>query len=41
MSHRASTDRVHHPVFAPVYKRIGAAAEQAGAAEHRTRLLRG
>lgn len=32
---------VRHPVFARVYKRIGAAAEKAGAADHRTRLLAG
>lgn len=31
--------RVHHPIFARMYQRMGAAAEKAGAAEHRDRLL--
>lgn len=37
----SDTANIHHPVFARVYRRIGAAAEKAGAAEHRTRLLTG
>lgn len=37
----SDTANVQHPVFARVCKRIGAAAEKAGAAEHRTRLLTG
>lgn len=37
----SSTERVHHPVFARIYQRVSAAAEQAGAAEHRDRLLDG
>jgi ubiquinone/menaquinone biosynthesis C-methylase UbiE len=32
-------ERVRHPVFARIYQRMSAAAEKAGAAEHRTRLL--
>ena len=36
---RATT--VHHPIFARIYRRVAAAAEQAGAAEHRDRLLAG
>ena len=32
-------ERVRHPLFARMYQRIAAAAEAAGAAEHRTRLL--
>ena len=35
------TERVHHPLFARMYQRVAAAAEQAGAAEHRIRLLAG
>jgi SAM-dependent methyltransferase len=34
-------ERVRHPVFARLYQRISAAAEEAGAAEHRARLLAG
>jgi ubiquinone/menaquinone biosynthesis C-methylase UbiE len=37
----SAPERVHHPIFARVYARIGAAAEKAGAAQHRTRLLAG
>ncbi len=37
----AVATHVHHPVFARVYQRMGAAMEAAGAAEHRTRLLAG
>jgi ubiquinone/menaquinone biosynthesis C-methylase UbiE len=36
-----ASERVHHPIFARVYARIGAAADRAGAAEHRARLLAG
>lgn len=32
---------VHHPIFARVYKVLGAAAEKAGIAEHRERMLAG
>jgi SAM-dependent methyltransferase len=32
-------ERVRHPLFARMYQRIAAAAEAAGAAEHRARLL--
>ncbi|MEO5975124.1 MAG: class I SAM-dependent methyltransferase [Ilumatobacteraceae bacterium] len=32
---------IHHPIFARVYQRTGAAMEAAGAAEHRGRLLAG
>jgi ubiquinone/menaquinone biosynthesis C-methylase UbiE len=35
------TEKIHHPIFARVYERIGPAAERAGAAEHRRRLLAG
>jgi len=35
------TEKVHHPIFARVYERIGSAAERAGAAEYRRRLLAG
>ncbi len=34
-------ERVRHPIFARVYQRFSAAAEKAGAAEHRDRLLAG
>ena len=34
-------ERVRHPLFARFYQRISAAAEEAGAAEHRQRLLAG
>ena len=37
----SSPERVRHPIFARMYQRIAAAAEQAGAAEHRDRLLAG
>ena len=37
----ASPERVRHPLFARLYQRISAAAEQAGAGEHRERLLEG
>ena len=33
------TDKVRHPIFARVYQRVSEAAEAAGAAEHRTRML--
>ncbi|MGI8795385.1 MAG: class I SAM-dependent methyltransferase [Acidimicrobiia bacterium] len=36
----AST-KVHHPVFARIYARVGAAAEGKGAAEHRDEVLDG
>ena len=32
---------VHHPIFARFYARVGAAAEKAGAAQHRDELLAG
>lgn len=35
----AGTERIHHPVFARIYQRVAAAAELAGAAEHRARML--
>ena len=35
------SERVRHPLFARMYQRIAAAAEEAGAAEHRDRLLGG
>jgi SAM-dependent methyltransferase len=41
MSTNRNRERVRHPVFARVYERLGAAAEEAGAAEHRSRLLDG
>jgi SAM-dependent methyltransferase len=34
-------ERVRHPVFARMYQRISACADQAGAADHRDRLLAG
>jgi ubiquinone/menaquinone biosynthesis C-methylase UbiE len=34
-------EAVRHPIFARVYRCIGAAAERAGAAEHRQRMLGG
>lgn len=34
-----STTRVHHPLFARVYRRFGTAAEAKGAAAHRDQLL--
>jgi len=34
-------ERVHHPIFARLYQRVAAAAEDLGAAEHRTKLLEG
>ena len=34
-------ERVRHPLFARLYQRISAVAEQAGAGEHRQRLLAG
>jgi SAM-dependent methyltransferase len=37
----APIERVRHPVFARLYLRISAAAEAAGAAEHRDRLVDG
>ena len=37
----ATVERVRHPVFARIYQRISAAAEEAGASEHRDRLLAG
>ena len=37
----AGPERVRHPVFARMYQRIAAAAEEAGAAEHRARMLAG
>ena len=37
----ASPGAVRHPIFARVYERIAPAAEKAGAAEHRDRLLAG
>jgi ubiquinone/menaquinone biosynthesis C-methylase UbiE len=36
-----SIERVRHPLFARIYQRVSAAAEAAGAAAHRTRLLAG
>jgi ubiquinone/menaquinone biosynthesis C-methylase UbiE len=36
-----SETTVHHPVFARVYARLGAAMEKRGAAEHREELLAG
>src|SRR6266545_4403183 len=36
-----SSTRVRHPIFARLYQRVAAAAERAGAAEHRDRLLAG
>ncbi len=33
--------RVHHPIFARMYQRMGASMELAGVAEHRDRLLTG
>ncbi|MHB1089862.1 MAG: class I SAM-dependent methyltransferase [Ilumatobacteraceae bacterium] len=33
--------RVHHPIFARVYSRMGASMEAAGVTEHRERLLAG
>src|SRR5262245_17783842 len=41
MTTTPTTDRVRHPVFARLYQRISTAAEQAGAADHRRRLLDG
>jgi SAM-dependent methyltransferase len=38
---RANAQRVHHPLFARIYQRVSAAAEQLGAAQHRQRLLDG
>lgn len=35
------TEKVSHPIFARIYERVGPAAERAGAAGHRTRLLAG
>ena len=35
------TTRVHHPIFARMYKRIAAEAEDKGASEHRDELLAG
>lgn len=35
------TASIRHPIFARVYKVLGAGAEKAGAAEHRTRMLGG
>jgi SAM-dependent methyltransferase len=35
------SSRVHHPVFARLYRRIADAAEQKGAGEHRDELLAG
>lgn len=35
------TTRVHHPIFARMYSRLGASMEAAGVAEHRERLLTG
>jgi SAM-dependent methyltransferase len=40
-SSSAPPRRTHHPIFARVYARIATAAEQAGAAEHRRKLLAG
>ena len=37
----STAERVHHPLFARIYQRISAAAEEAGAAGHRDRLLAG
>lgn len=37
----ADTTEHRHPIFARVYLRIGAAAEKAGAAEHREEMLAG
>ncbi|MEP6658609.1 MAG: class I SAM-dependent methyltransferase [Acidimicrobiales bacterium] len=37
----SSGTTIRHPIFARVYQRVGAAAEKAGAAEHRDRLLGG
>jgi SAM-dependent methyltransferase len=36
-----STAKVHHPVFARLYPRVGQAAEAKGVGEHRDRLLAG
>lgn len=36
-----SRTKVHHPIFARMYARIGAAAEAKGAREHRSELLAG
>ena len=33
--------RIRHPIFARIYQRVAAAAERAGAADHRDRLLAG
>lgn len=37
----SQNEQVRHPVFARMYQRVSAAAETAGAAEHRARLLAG
>lgn len=37
----AMATRVHHPIFARMYSRLGARMEAAGVAEHRERLLMG
>jgi SAM-dependent methyltransferase len=39
MSSPDSITSVHHPIFARFYARVGAAAEKAGAAQHRDELL--
>ncbi len=39
MTKPAATESVRHPVFARVYERVAAAAERAGASEHRDALL--
>ena len=36
-----SSGKVHHPIFARMYIRMAAAAEKAGAAEHRDEMLAG
>jgi ubiquinone/menaquinone biosynthesis C-methylase UbiE len=36
-----TAERVRHPIFARMYRRMAAAADDAGAAEHRARLLAG
>ena len=42
MSDTGRTDRkVHHPIFARVYRRFSESAEQLGVADHRRRLLDG
>ena len=38
---RQMATRVHHPIFARLYQRMGASMEAAGGAEHRNRLLAG